>query len=67
MIRNWKAFKSLGAFITGNDLVLMTNYTGADPAVSGNTAGTRGVGGWGFDYGNIAAPVSINIGIRATF
>jgi TonB-linked SusC/RagA family outer membrane protein len=59
--------KSLGFFITANDLILMTNYTGADPAVSGNTAGTRGVGGWGFDFGNIPVPVSLNFGIRAGF
>lgn len=59
--------KNLGFFITGNDLILMTNYSGADPAVNGNTAGTRGVGGWGFDYGNVPAPVSINVGIRAGF
>lgn len=67
LIRNWKLFKSLGVFVTANDLILFTNYTGADPAVSGNTAGTRGVGGWGFDYGNIAAPVSVNFGLRAGF
>lgn len=59
--------KSLGFFVTANDLILMTNYTGADPAVSGNTAGTRGVGGWGFDFGNVPAPVSINFGIKAGF
>jgi TonB-linked SusC/RagA family outer membrane protein len=67
VIKRWKFMKSLGVFITGNDLALFTNYTGADPAVSGNTAGTRGVGGWGFDYGNIGAPVSFNFGIRAGF
>lgn len=66
-ISKWKFIKSLGFFVTANDLVLLTNYSGADPAVSGNTAGTRGVGGWGFDYGNIATPVSVNIGIRAGF
>jgi len=66
-ISKWKFVKSLGFFVTGNDLILFTNYSGADPAVSGNTAGTRGVGGWGFDYGNIATPISVNIGIRAGF
>lgn len=66
-LRNWGFVKSLSFFATANDLILFTNYTGADPAVSGNTAGTRGVGGWGFDYGNIAAPISINVGIRAGF
>jgi TonB-linked SusC/RagA family outer membrane protein len=62
-----KALRSLGAFVTVNDLVLITNYTGADPAVNGNTAATRGVGASGFDYGNIANPVSWNFGIRAGF
>jgi hypothetical protein len=62
-----KVVRSLGAFVTVNDLVLITNYTGADPAVNGNTAGTRGVGAAGFDFGNIANPVSWNFGIRAGF
>jgi TonB-linked SusC/RagA family outer membrane protein len=66
-LKNIKFVKSLGVFFTGNDLILITNYTGADPAVSGNTAGTRGVGGWGFDYGNIATPISFNFGIKAAF
>jgi TonB-linked SusC/RagA family outer membrane protein len=67
VMRNMKWVRSLSAFVTGNDLVLITNYTGADPAVNGNTAGSRGVGGYGFDYGNVGAPVSVNIGIRANF
>ncbi len=67
MIRNLGFLKTAGVFITANDLILMTNYNGADPVVNGNTSGTRGVGGWGFDYGNIPAPVSVNFGIRAGF
>ena len=59
--------KSLGAFVTCNDLVLITNYTGADPSGSGTNASTRGVGAAGFDYGNIATPVSVNFGLRANF
>ena len=66
-IGNMKFLKSLGAFVTGNDLILITNYLGADPAVNGNTAGTRGVGAFGFDYGNIPTPISVNIGLRASF
>ncbi|MFN2437688.1 MAG: SusC/RagA family TonB-linked outer membrane protein [Chitinophagaceae bacterium] len=62
-----KFVKSLSAFVTGNDLILITNYTGADPAVNGNTAGTRGVGAFGFDYGNIGTPISVNVGLRANF
>lgn len=67
VMQNIKFVRSLGAFVTINDLVLITNYTGADPQVNGNTAGSRGVGGFGFDYGNIGTPVSINLGIRANF
>jgi len=67
MLRKWNFVKSLGFFVTANDLVLFTNYSGADPAVNGTTAGTRGVGGWGFDYGNIGTPISVNVGLRVGF
>ncbi len=65
--RRLKGLKNLGFFITGNDLILMTNYSGADPAVNGNTAGSRGVGAFGFDYGTLPTPISVNLGIRASF
>jgi hypothetical protein len=67
LLRNINFLKTASVFLTANDLILMTNYSGADPSVSGNTASTRGVGGWGFDFGNVPAPVSINFGIRAGF
>jgi hypothetical protein len=66
-IRRLRHFRSLGAFVTVNDPILITNYTGADPQVNGNTAGSRGVGGFGFDFGQIGTPVSVNIGIRVGF
>jgi len=66
-VRQLKYVKTLSAFFTGNDLILITNYTGADPQSNGNTAATRGVGGFGFDYGNLATPKSFNFGLRATF
>lgn len=64
---DFRAVKSLEVFATSNDLILITNYLGADPQSNGNTAGSRGVGGFGFDYGALPAPVSINFGIRAGF
>ncbi|MHA4846813.1 SusC/RagA family TonB-linked outer membrane protein [Flavitalea antarctica] len=67
VVKKIRGVKSLGAFITGNDLILITNYTGGDPASNGNTAAGRGVGAWGFDYGTLPTPISINIGIRASF
>lgn len=62
-----KMIRSLSAFATINDLVLITNYTGTDPQVNGNTAGSRGVGAFGFDYGNVGTPVSLNFGLKAAF
>ena len=62
-----RGLKNLSAFVTGNDLILLTNYSGSDPAVNGNTAGGRGVGAFGFDYGTLASPMQINFGIRASF
>lgn len=67
MLKGMKFFKSLSIFATGNDLVLMTNYRGADPSTSGNTASAGGVGGMGFDYGNLPTPTSFNFGLKATF
>ncbi len=67
MITKMKVFKSLSLFVTGNDLVLFTNYRGADPSVSGNTASANGVGGMGIDYASLPTPISLNFGLRASF
>ena len=66
-LRNLNGVKSASVFITGNDLFLITNYMGADPQVSGNTAATRGVGAFGFDYGTLATPIGVNFGVRVGF
>jgi hypothetical protein len=65
--RRIRGTKSLGLFLTANDLILITNYAGADPGVNGGTAGGRGVGAFGFDYGTLPPPVSVNFGLRASF
>ena len=67
VIKKAKIMKSLSAFITGNNLILITNYTGADPSVNGTTPATRGIGAFGFDYGTVAEAISINFGLRAGF
>ncbi|NCI46073.1 SusC/RagA family TonB-linked outer membrane protein [Sediminibacterium soli] len=67
MLRKLKHVKSLSVFFTGNDLILISNYKGADPASNGNTASSKGVGGFGFDYGNVPTPISLNFGLRANF
>jgi TonB-linked SusC/RagA family outer membrane protein len=66
-ILDYATFKTVSFFMTCNDLVLFTNYAGADPAANGGNASLRGVGAVGFDYGNIAAPLSFNLGVRVGF
>jgi TonB-linked SusC/RagA family outer membrane protein len=65
--RTIKGLKGLSFFLTGNDLILITNYAGADPAVNGNNPGTRGVGAFGMDFGSPATPVSASFGLQANF
>lgn len=66
-VKRLRVVKTLGAFITATDVLMLSNYSGADPSVNANTAGTRGVGAFGFDYGTLPAQLSINFGIRASF
>ncbi len=62
-----KGLKALSVFITGNDLIMITNYRGADPAVIANNPGSVGLGSFGFDYGSPATPLSMSFGLRARF
>ncbi|MDQ2719149.1 MAG: SusC/RagA family TonB-linked outer membrane protein [Bacteroidota bacterium] len=62
-----KGLRGLSFFITGNDLVLITNYYGADPAVNANNPGTGGIGGYGMDLGSAPTPLSLSFGLRASF
>jgi hypothetical protein len=51
-------------FVTATDLLLITNYSGMDPIVNGNTAAVGGSGAAGIDFGNFPVPKGINFGIR---
>jgi hypothetical protein len=57
-------FKRASVFVTGTDLLLLTNYSGMDPIVNGNTAATGGSGAAGIDYGNFPMPRGFNFGLR---
>lgn len=63
-LRNKKTFKNVGVFVTGTDLFLLTNYTGADPNVNGTTASSGGVGAGGFDFGTVSLPRAVAVGLR---
>jgi TonB-linked SusC/RagA family outer membrane protein len=66
-LRKLKGIKNVSFFITGNDLVLFSNYTGADPSINANNPGTGGVGGYGMDLGSAPAPLSLSFGLRTNF
>jgi TonB-linked SusC/RagA family outer membrane protein len=65
--RNTLGTRSASVFVTATELFLLTNYSGADPIVNGNTAATGGSGGIGIDYGNFPMPIGINFGVRVSF
>ena len=56
--------KTAGVFVTGTDLLLLTNYTGGDPGVNGTNTATGGSGGYGYDFGNLPLPRVFNVGIN---
>ncbi len=64
MLGNTKVLRGASVFFTGTDLFLITNYTGADPAVNGLNASTNGSGATGFDYGTIAIPRGYSFGVQ---
>ena len=66
-LHHLRVVKGLSIFATGNDLILFTNYLGADAAVNSNNPGTGGVGGYGLDLGSAPTPKSYSFGIRANF
>jgi hypothetical protein len=55
---------SASVFVKGTDLLLITNYTGLDPIVNGNSAAVGGSGGVGIDFGNFPMPAGFNFGLR---
>ncbi len=56
--------RAASVFITGTDLLLITNYTGLDPISNGTSASVGGSGGVGIDYGNFPIPRGLNFGLR---
>src|SRR6266513_76598 len=54
-------------FVRGTDLFLLTNYTGLDPIVNGNTAAVGGSSAEGIDFGNFPTPRGFSMGMRVGF
>ena len=67
-----KFMKSIGlesgsVFLNGTDLFVLTNYSGADPAVNGNSAATSGIGSFGIDWFSTSTPRGVSAGLRIDF
>jgi TonB-linked SusC/RagA family outer membrane protein len=58
---------SASVYLTGTDLFLITNYSGFDPIVNGNTAAVGGSGAVGIDFGNFPMPRGFNFGVSVGF
>lgn len=67
LVKRVKYLKGMSFFITGSDLILSTNYKGADPSINANNPGTLGVGGYGMDLGNTPTPLGVSFGLKASF
>ncbi len=59
--------RDASVFIKGSDLFLITNYSGMDPVVNGNSAAVQGSSGAGIDFGNFPMPRAFNFGLRVGF
>lgn len=59
-------FKDLRCTLTGNNLFLLTKYTGADPTLNADT-GAGGTGSAGIDNYAVPNTTSFNLGFTATF
>ncbi|WP_242916231.1 SusC/RagA family TonB-linked outer membrane protein [Pontibacter liquoris] len=66
-LRSVKFIKSGSVFVTATDVFILTNYSGLDPVVNGNSAAVGGSGGAGFDYGNFPMPMGLNFGVNVGF
>jgi TonB-linked SusC/RagA family outer membrane protein len=61
-------FENMGVFVTGTDLFILTNYSGADPtATNSNNAATGGIGGFGIDWFSPSTPRGFAAGITLDF
>jgi TonB-linked SusC/RagA family outer membrane protein len=54
-------------YVTGTDLFVLTNYSGLDPIVNGNTAAVGGSGAAGIDYGNFPMPRGVAFGLTVRY
>ncbi|HEV2833345.1 MAG TPA: SusC/RagA family TonB-linked outer membrane protein [Hanamia sp.] len=59
--------RGLSFTATGRNLLLITDYSGVDPEVSGSGAGVGGSGSFGFDNLGVPATRGFDLGVKLTF
>ena len=67
ILRKQNFIKGVTATITGNNLLLWTNYKGMDPETSAAGSGAIGSSSVGIDYCGIPALAGVSFGINVTF
>jgi hypothetical protein len=67
LLKKQNVIKGLTANITGNNLLLITNYKGMDPETASSGSGTGGSGSVGIDYCGVPAQASMSFGVNITF
>ena len=58
---------ALTVYVSGNDLFLLTNYSGIDPVGNATSSAVGGTGGVGFDMLSVGAPRGFSCGLNITF
>ncbi len=64
ILKKTKLLQNMSVFLTITDAFMITNYSGADPAVNALNASAGGAGGTGIDYGVLSTPRGINLGFK---
>ncbi len=64
LVQKIKYVAGASIFVTGTDLFIISNYSGADPSANSNSAATAGIGGFGIDYFSPSTPRGFSVGIR---
>ena len=67
LLRRTGVISNASVFITGNDLLTITNYSGIDAVGNTVTAAAGGTGGEGYDVWSLPTPRRISAGISITF
>ncbi|GJM63291.1 TonB-dependent receptor [Persicobacter diffluens] len=64
---NMKNISHLRVYLTGQNLFVLTNYSGFDPEVNTPTSGGRQVPAYGIDYNNYPRSRTFTFGVNVTF